>query len=405
MTTEHTRSPSERAAPTQAASSASRVGRRALLFAATAAVAVALASVASAVEHKFAGSAQLDFLYVPTNEAPRDITFDGFTTELSLKFAADLNEHVAVNVKACYGCHGFEMGMAFADISVFDELTFRVGRFTPSFGDFPVRHDPANHRTSSKPLPYDMGRMLRLREFNMSILPAPYVDNGLEVRGQHFGEVVDFEYAAYIIGGLRGSSDALDVDFVQSRSGAFYYVDNNSYPAFGGRLAIGFALGEIGSLKLGTSVMYGTYDPANELDLLILGGDLVLRIEDFTLRAEYLLRRTRMALGANPASRFHYGPGSDGKYDPYFVKDGFYVEAEYTIGEMWELVARFDGMRRIGNVGIGSKLRKRSAVLRYTAGLSMRLHRYVRLKFSTEIYDFSDFQDEVGLHLGFVGSF
>ncbi len=382
-----------------------RLGRSALILAAGAVIALALASAATAVEHKFAGSAQLDFLYVPTSQKPRDITFDGFTTELSLKFTADINEHVSVNVKACYGCHGFEMGMAFADVNVFDELTFRVGRFTPSFGDFPVRHDPANHRTSSKPLPYDMGRMLRLREFNMSILPAPYVDNGLEVRGQHYSDVVDFEYAAYIVGGLRGSAQATDVDFVQSRDRAFYYVDNNSFPAFGGRLALGFRLGEIGSLKLGTSAMYGTYDPDNDLDLLILGGDVVLRIEDFTLRAEYLLRRTKMALGADPASRFHYGPGKDGKYDPYFVKDGFYVEAEYTIGDMWELVARFDGMRRIGNVAIGSKLRSRSAVLRYTAGLSLRLHRNVRLKFSTELYDFSDFDDELGLHLGFVGSF
>ena len=43
-----------------------------------------------------------------------------------------------------------------------DQVPF--GRFTPSFGDFPVRHDPANHRTNDKPLPYDMGRMLHIRD-------------------------------------------------------------------------------------------------------------------------------------------------------------------------------------------------------------------------------------------------
>lgn len=55
-----------------------------------------------------------------------------------------------------------------------DELNFRVGRLTPAFGSFPLRHDPANHRTSDKPLPYDMGRMLRFREWNEGVLPAPH---------------------------------------------------------------------------------------------------------------------------------------------------------------------------------------------------------------------------------------
>ena len=66
--------------------------------------------------------------------------------------------------------------MAFFDLRVNDELNFRVGRFTPAFGEFPLRHDPANHRTSDKPLPYDMGRMLHLQEFNLGVLPAPWGD-------------------------------------------------------------------------------------------------------------------------------------------------------------------------------------------------------------------------------------
>jgi hypothetical protein len=64
-------------------------------------------------------------------------------------------------VKICYGCHGFETDMAFVDLRVAEQLNFRVGRMNPAFGDFPLRHDPANHRANSKPLPYDMGRMLR----------------------------------------------------------------------------------------------------------------------------------------------------------------------------------------------------------------------------------------------------
>src|SRR5688572_27408069 len=111
--------------------------------------------------------------------------------------------------------------MAFFDLRVADELNFRVGRFTPSFGEFPLRHDPANHRTSDKPLVYDMGRMLRLREWGMSVLPAPYVDHGLEINGTHwFGDDVQLDYAVYGVAGLKGPTDATDVDYIQSRSGA-----------------------------------------------------------------------------------------------------------------------------------------------------------------------------------------
>src|SRR5690606_24769198 len=141
--------------------------------------------------------------------------------------------------KVCFGCHGFELGMAFADVRVSDELNFRVGRFNPSFGEFPIRHDPANHATVDKPLPYDMGRMLRLREWNMSVLPIPYVDNGIEVNATHwFGDSAQLDYSAYAVGGFRGSNDGTAFDFVQSRSAALYYVDNNRQPALGGRIAL-----------------------------------------------------------------------------------------------------------------------------------------------------------------------
>jgi hypothetical protein len=104
-------------------------------------------------EHNFAGSLQTNYLGVVTDPDAYKNTFDGFTNELSIKVAVDFNDNVSANVKLCYGCHGVELGMAFADLRVIDELNFRVGRFTPAFGDFPLRHDPANHRTSDKPLP------------------------------------------------------------------------------------------------------------------------------------------------------------------------------------------------------------------------------------------------------------
>jgi hypothetical protein len=369
-----------------------------------AAAGLALGGAALAGDGNFSGSVQLDYLAVPTDEMARDFVFDGFTTELSLKMTVDVSDHIAVQVKACYGCHGVEFGAAYVDFQVTDDFRVRTGRFMPAFGDFPERHDPANHLTSDKPLPYDMGRMLRLREWNMSVLPAPYVDSGLQVTwAPRPGENVDLEMSAYVIGGLRGSNGGTDVDFAQSRSAALYYVDNNSRPTVGGRLAARFGFGEA-LLALGFSAMYGTWDPANQLDALLLGADLVLRVDRVALRLEYLMRRTKMGLGDSPETDFRYGPGQNGQYDPYFLKEGFYGELTFP---MWDLegALRVDGLLRTGNVAVSSPLRSKSAVLRYTAGINVPMFRDWRVKFSGEFYDFSDFDDEVALHLGVVGAF
>lgn len=354
-------------------------------------------------ERNFAGSAQLNYQYVPTEEVGRDITFDGFTTEMSLKLAMDFSEHVSANVKLCFGCHGFELDMAFVDLRAADELNFRVGRFNPAFGEFPLRHDVANHRTNDKPLPYDMGRMLRLREWNMSVLPAPYVDNGIEINGTHwFGDSVQFDYAAYAVGGFRGNEQSVDIDWILSRSGAFYYVDNNSRPAVGGRMALTFDISLDVLATLGASVMHGTFDPDNEQTYTVMGADFYLRLDRVDIRAEYLVRRTEMGF-RNP-DQFRYGPGADGEFDNYFLKDGFYIQTNVPLGVI-ELVARFDGMRRFGNVVTTSPLRSESAILRYTGGFNVLLDRSARLKLTGEFYDFSDFDDEVALNAALVTVF
>ena len=355
-------------------------------------------------ESNFAGSIQTNYLWVATDRDAHAKAFDGFTNELSLKVAVDLTDHVSANVKLCYGCHGVEAAMAFVDLRAFDELNFRVGRFTPSIGDFPLRHDPANHRTSDKPLPYDMGRMLRMREYNLGVLPSPYVDQGLEVGGTHwFGEVVQLDYAVYAVGGLRAGGDDADIDWIASRS--TYYVDNNSEPAAGGRIALTLDVSDEVLITLGSSGMAGHVDPERKRSYLIGAVDLYTRLSIVDLRAEYLIRRQEMPLGENPEERFRYGPGASGEYDDFFLKDGFYVESNLPLFTRLELVGRFDGLRRIGNVLANSPLQKRSLVLRYTAGVNVIFDGSVRLKLSGEYYDFSDFEDEVATNLGVVAAF
>jgi hypothetical protein len=356
------------------------------------------------LERNFAGSVQLDYMAVPTEEIGRDQALDGATVELSLKLAMDFGEHVSSNVKVCVACHGLEVGMAFFDLRARDELNLRVGRFTPAFGEFPLRHDPANHRTSDKPLPYDMGRMLRIREWNMSVLPAPWVDNGIELDGTHFfGEQLQVDYAAYAVGGPKAGADATDFDFRLSRTPESYYVDNNSRPVVGAHMAWTFTEGEY-SAMVGASGMTGAYDPDAELGFTLVGLQALFRFEGLFLRGEYLARRTEMALGADPASRFKYGPGMDGAFDPYQIKEGFYGELEVPAGR-FDLVLRADGMRRRGNVLATSALRSDSAVLRYTAGATFLIREALRLKLSGERYDFSDFDDETVVHLGIAGPF
>jgi hypothetical protein len=364
----------------------------------------ALTAVAAADDGRnFAGSVQLDYLAVPTERIARDQALDGATVELSLKMTQDFGAHVTSSVKVCVACHGLEVGMAYFDLRFADEASVRVGRFTPAFGSFPLRHDPANHRTSDKPLPYDMGRMLHLREWNEGILPAPWVDNGVELSGTHFVDDGQLDYALYAVSGPKGPADALDFDYTLSRSGERYYVDNNSEPSVGARLGGSLELGD-NTVTVGASGMAGHYDPDAELGFAIVGADLVLRRGRAALRAEYLARWTEMAIGDDPETRFKYGPGADGTYADFSRRDGFYLEGEVPAGPL-ELIARWDGLRRKGNVAATSPLRSESAIFRYTLGAAIRIRGGLRLKTSVELYDFSDFDDELALHLGVAGPF
>ena len=383
---------------------ARRSGRALAALATLAAATLAAVTLARADDGRnFAGSVQLDYLAVPTERVARDQALDGATVELSLKLTQDFGHDVTSSVKVCVACHGLEVGMAYFDIRLADEASVRVGRFTPAFGSFPLRHDPANHRTSDKPLPYDMGRMLHLRDWNEGILPAPWVDNGLELSGTHFFAHGQLDYAAYAVSGPKGPADGLDFDYTLSRSGERYYVDNNSRPTVGARLGGVRELGDTTTLTAGASTMLGHYDPDARLGFVIAGADLVLRRGRTFLRAEYLARWTELALGDDPASRFKYGPGADGTYADFTRKDGFYVEAEVPAGPL-ELIGRWDGLRRRGNVAATSLLRSDSALLRYTLGAALPV-RGLRLKTSVEAYDFSDFDDELALHLGIAGPF
>lgn len=363
---------------------------------------------AAALDRNFAGSAQLDYHFVPSNftgGTPRNV-FDGATLEAGLKLSVDVSDHLSANVKLCVGCHGLETDMAYLDYRVADELNIRAGRFSPSFGAFNLRHDPANHRLSDKPLAYDMGRMLRLRDWNMGVLPSPFPDNGLEVNGTHwFGNKVQVDYAVYAVSGFKAENGAADLDFLQSRTGNLYYIDNNGRPTVGGRLSATVRLGKNSDASLGASGMYGALDPQNRLTYAIYGADLAFRLGKTNLRFEYLARREQIDVSEPNRYKYAIEPGAD-----YFVKHGGFAELEVPASKGVDLLGRFAFLYRDGNVLTGSALSAKSAVVRYTAGTAVTLERNLRAKFSTEFWSFSDTdsagrRNAVSAHAGLVGTF
>jgi len=374
-------------------------------------------------ERNFAGSAQLDYHLVASEPAAvaapgPATTFEGFTVEAAVKAAVDVSEHLSANVKVCYGCHGFELDMAYFDFRVADEFNIRTGRFSPSFGAFNLRHDPANHMTSDHPLPYDMGRMLRKGDWNNGVLPSPFPTNGVELNGTHWiGDIAQLDYAAYAVMGFKNDTDTNPTDLNFQESHLPYYLTSDPRPASGARLALTLKTGPVSDMTLGASGLFGTYDPENKLTYAIIGGDFSLRIQRTALRIEYLVRRQQFNTNNPDIFRYAIAPADE----DFFAKHGAYVELEHPVAEALAVIGRVDGMYRVGNVSnvpvgsttgtpVQSPLTFRSSVIRETLGLALALERNFRLKGSVELWQFS-YADAVGretelsFHLGAVGSF
>jgi hypothetical protein len=387
------------------------MGRATAYFYALALYAWMAPTPARAIERNLAGSAQIDYHAVVANlganrSAGVSDVIDAFTLEAAMKVAVDISEHLSANVKLCYGCHGFEADMAYFDLRASDELNLRLGRFSPSFGAFNLRHDPANHKLSDKPLPYDMGRMLRSGAWNNGVLPSPFPDNGVEVNGTHwFGEQAQLDYALYAVSGFKQSA-ANPYDFNFQSSHLPYYVDNNSRPTFGSRVAITTKLGALSDATAGASAMGGTYDPANDFSYLIVGADAAIRIEKTSVRVEYLVRR--QTFDVSKPALFKYGIAPN--HGNVFAKHGAFIELEQPLGHDLDAIARVDGMYRTGNVPLTSELSDGSWVGRATLGAAMTVERNLKFKASVELWRFDDRdgageRSETSFHLGATGSF
>ena len=346
-------------------------------------ITLSAASVAEGGRWNWSGSITLD--HTTILDAPDDeetLTNTGATVEWSLKTTVDVSDHLTINTRLCTACHGLTVDQAYAEIRLDPKVALEVGRINVPFGDFYLRHDPANDVFLSKPLPYAMGHMLRFQStrFNLGVVPMPYVDQGAAAFGDvWFRDALQIWYSVYGVNGFR-SSLPRDFTFV-NQVGTSGLSDNNDDISWGGRLALAQ-----GPLAAGVSYLHGAYDPDAEFDYDVWGIDLSAYARGVQFRGEYLARKTQIRdEGVRGALR----------------KKGFYSQLEVPAGRYLQLVGRFDGLLREGPP-LGTVNDETSGVVRWTAGVNVIPTLDYAFRLQYEHWRFTDFPSSNVLHVGTV---
>jgi hypothetical protein len=365
---------------------------------------LALSALIAAPAHganvNFAGFAYVDHWYTNSPAAAK-ASATGLTPEAAIKMEVDIHEKLSFTVRACFNCHGIDVDRAHVDFTPSPAFNIQAGRIGVPFGEMSVRYDPTSHRSVSKPLIYDMGRMgyYGRSHFNLGVVPQPYVDTGVVVYGQVWpNDETQLWYGAYVVAGMRGQND---LDFTAMRSPPFF--DNNRQPAGGGRLSLTFSGSNPDSsfkdLSLGASGMYGRYDAERKHAYTALGVDMSLRIGPLTVRSEAALMR--IELNPDP-SLYRYE-----LIDTYVDKGGFFVELEHPVTSRLALLYRFDSLFRKGDPLTTSdeRLSPDSRILRYTQALQILLSDFMYAKLSYEYCAMNDFPNFHSAHVGVGGSF
>ncbi len=330
------------------------------------------------------GSAAIDYRFITGANPPQNpslLGINGLTAEVAQKAVAEVGHGVSFSVKVCAGCHGLEVDQAAGELRFKRFFNVRAGRINVPFGEFTVRHDPTNFTTPSKPLPYAMGDMLFYGSdgYNLGIVPAPYVDNGVEAFGSFsLGTSTQLDYSVYVVKGLVGEND---LDFARSRA----FLDANRLPAGGARLVL------TGSdWGVGGSFSGGTADALDRRWYLMGGLDFFLRVGSVTFRAEALARRTD--LDPTAAYRFQL-------IDPWFLKAGWYAQLDWELTPRFVAIVRSDGLHRLGMPLPESNLSPSAGVQRQTVAALVRLNDHAALKADYELWTFQGNGDERMRHV------
>lgn len=330
-----------------------------------------------------------------SSEAARRGAPGSFTGEASLKLDAALTDELSFTGKACVGCHGaVAVPQAQLEWAPSRRVAVTAGRIIVPFGDFSERSDPSSHRTSTKPLIYDMGRMAYRADLGGGgVVPIPYSEHGALVSGQVFPlESLQVWYGAYGVAGLQGTLRK-EIDFRAPGK------DDNSLPAGGGRLAASWVREPealLSEANVGASFTAGKYGPeGGTAGYRLWGVDASLRVAAVTVRAEWASRRVELQPGA-----------FDGDH---VDRSGLYAEVEHPLGRRLTAVYRYDLLVRDGPltdaVPAGSAIGRHARLARWTAGVELRPASTLFVKASVEHYRPDDLPVANGLHLGIGGSY
>jgi hypothetical protein len=380
-------------------------GHRRLALAVAGAALLGAALVGPAPAHAlegiiFSGSVYVDqWGFYRSREAAKRAP-QSFAPATSIKVGADINDDLSFSAKACIGCHGVDLEHVALDFQPRPWFNVQAGRIAVPFGDFSNRVDPSSYRAGSQPLIYDMGRMAygTRTNMNLGILPMPYVDTGALLYGvKWLGSRIQAWYGAYGVSGLRGSND---VDWMALRS--VPYNDNNSEPAYGGRLTLSYASDAgafFGDTSFGGSYTAGRYDRDARLRYEAWGGDATLRLWKLIFRGEYARRTTDL----DPAATGY----PFALQDPFFLKEGFYAELEHPLGKYLAVVYRYEELARKGTPlpGAPVEMSADSRFVRYTGGVVLTPAQNLFLKLSWEYWDTTDFGKFQTYHAGLGGAF
>ena len=330
----------------------------------------------------WSGSGVVDFKGIYRAPEASTLGKHGAIVEWSIKPNVEVSEKVSVTARLCTSCHGLTVDQAYAEVRLRREVSIEAGRINVPFGDYYQRHDPASDALLSKPLPFEMGHMLRYQptQFNLGVLPMPYVDSGATLFGDVWmGEALQIWYGVFGANGFR-SQVAQDFTFMDQVSNAGF-EDNNDHLSWGGRLAL--ARGEA---TAGGSFMRGAYDPKAQYDYDAWGVDGSARLLGFQLRAEYLERDTEVA---------------DAGTRRTLMKKGFYGQIESPAWRKLSAAWRIDGLLREGPA-LGTDNDASSGILRWTLGVALSPGLEYAFRAQYEHWRFTDFADADVVHVGLV---
>jgi mono/diheme cytochrome c family protein len=210
------------------------------------------------------------------------------------------------------------------------KANIEAGRFIVPFGAYYQQVNPGVNRAVTSPLIYNMGTRVYPNDIGDPVLPMPYSDSGASLNvTAPFNDSTNMTMNGYVVNGLNGGPGG--VDFYQSRS----YVDNNRWPAAGGRITIGGA-----NLRLGASATGGRFNvdagtgPLNQgMHYFIYGADAVFRWKDVV--------RVQFEYAERDSDRLQMTPATSIFRDRI---GGYYLEGEVLVLRDWRisLFSRFD---------------------------------------------------------------